>query len=145
MVSNSKKIKQKPQQEESKWGSTAWKDAFSGSRYCPNCQQKVAPSKKINWLALIIMSIITGGVWLIIYVIYYILFKTKQCPICGYKFSAMNDLIDMYNNKTGKKNSFDKWFETPKGKAISSFGTAKSFKEWTDNLRKVGILNKPKK
>ncbi len=54
-------------------------------KYCKYCAQQVEPTKKINWLLLLVMCAITGGSWLFIYVLYYFLFKSKVCPICGGK------------------------------------------------------------
>ena len=52
-------------------------------RYCPYCQRQVHPVMKTNWFILIFMTLITAGLWLIPYVIYYFMFKHGQCPICG--------------------------------------------------------------
>ena len=52
-------------------------------RYCPYCQRDVKPKKNINWFILILMCIATGGLWLIIYIPYYFLFKGVCCPICN--------------------------------------------------------------
>ncbi|MBM6760776.1 hypothetical protein [Megamonas hypermegale] len=54
-------------------------------KYCPNCQQMVEPTKKVSWFPLILLSFITGGSWLIIYAIYYFIFKSSECPMCGAK------------------------------------------------------------
>lgn len=53
-------------------------------RKCCYCNRMVEPVKKINWFVLLLMTIITGGLWLFIYTPYYV-FKLKSCPICGGK------------------------------------------------------------
>ncbi|WP_143746736.1 transmembrane 9 family protein [Megamonas hypermegale] len=45
----------------------------------------VEPTKKVSWFPLILLSFITGGSWLIIYAIYYFIFKSSECPMCGAK------------------------------------------------------------
>lgn len=52
-------------------------------KFCPNCQQMVEPKKNINWLLLIVLTVITSGGWLLFYALYYFLFKSGKCPICG--------------------------------------------------------------
>ena len=52
-------------------------------KWCKYCQRQVQPRKHINWFILILMCFLTGGLWLLIYVPYYLLFKGSSCPICG--------------------------------------------------------------
>ncbi len=52
-------------------------------KYCPYCGQMVQPRKHINWFWLIVLSLLTSGGWLFIYVPYYLLFKSSSCPMCG--------------------------------------------------------------
>jgi len=50
-------------------------------KYCESCNQNVEPSKKfsIAWFLINCLWIIGGGV----YLIYFIFFKKKTCPICN--------------------------------------------------------------
>lgn len=52
-------------------------------KYCPYCERMVNPTKKVAWLPLLVLCLLTGCGWLLIYVPYYCFFKSKQCPICG--------------------------------------------------------------
>ena len=54
-------------------------------KYCKYCKREVNPVMKTNWFVLIFLSIVTCGVWLFIYALYYFTFKHAQCPFCGYK------------------------------------------------------------
>lgn len=51
--------------------------------YCKYCDRQVQGKKQVNWFWFIVLLIITGGAWLIFYIPYYVLLKTKHCPICG--------------------------------------------------------------
>lgn len=51
-------------------------------KMCTNCNKMVEPKKNINILILILMTFFTGGIWLILYALYYFLFKKAVCPIC---------------------------------------------------------------
>lgn len=55
------------------------------ARYCEGCQRIVKAEKKpVNWFSLIVLSIVTSGVYLVVYAIYRWLFmKKKYCPLCG--------------------------------------------------------------
>lgn len=52
-------------------------------KYCPYCERMVNPTKKVAWLPLLVLCLLTGFTWLFIYIPYYCFFKSKQCPICG--------------------------------------------------------------
>lgn len=52
-------------------------------KFCHYCQRQVQPRKHVNWFLFILLSVITGGAWLFIYAIYYFIFKSASCPICG--------------------------------------------------------------
>lgn len=83
-------------------------------KYCPYCERMVNPTKKVAWLPLIVLCLITGFIWLFIYVPYYCFFKSKQCPICG----------------------SSKFFDTPEGNR-SSFNNV--IKDTSTKLIKKGI------
>ena len=51
--------------------------------YCPYCNQMVTGRKHINWFLLILATFFTSGFWLLIYIPYYIFFKSSSCPLCG--------------------------------------------------------------
>jgi RNA polymerase subunit RPABC4/transcription elongation factor Spt4 len=44
-------------------------------KYCPNCQQNVAPSKDFSWVGFVF------GFGLF-YLAYYMLLKKERCPMC---------------------------------------------------------------
>lgn len=52
-------------------------------KYCLNCKQPVNPEKNVSWFPLLFFTFLTGGIWLLIYGIYYCFFKSSACPICG--------------------------------------------------------------
>ena len=50
-------------------------------KYCPYCERMVKPKKKINWLVFLILFFVFGlG---ILYLLYCVLLKKPECPICG--------------------------------------------------------------
>lgn len=53
-------------------------------KYCPYCKQMVNPQKKINWIIFLILFLLAGFPGLI-YLVYCLLFKSPQCPMCGSK------------------------------------------------------------
>lgn len=53
-------------------------------KYCPLCERKVEPVKKVNWIVFIILLLI-GVVPGIIYFVYYLLKPKTRCPVCGTK------------------------------------------------------------
>ena len=62
-------------------------------RYCPYCKRLVSPIRakpaQLSWIALIILTLVTGGVFLILYVPFRfltsIIGKPNRCPICNAK------------------------------------------------------------
>lgn len=50
--------------------------------YCQHCHRNVPATKKINWGAFILFTVLTGGLWLFIYPIYHLTSKQPSCPIC---------------------------------------------------------------
>ncbi|XER13279.1 hypothetical protein SATMO3_35300 [Sporomusa aerivorans] len=52
-------------------------------KFCICCKQIVYPTKKVNWILLMLLCLITSGGWVVIYIPYYFLFKGKKCPICN--------------------------------------------------------------
>ena len=50
-------------------------------KFCKACNQNVMPTKKFSvvWFLIDLLTIVGGG----IYIIYYLFFKKKGCPICG--------------------------------------------------------------
>ena len=53
-------------------------------KYCKSCQREVKPVKKFSW-PIFILGALLFGVGAIVYLLYYWLLKSKQCPICGRK------------------------------------------------------------
>lgn len=52
-------------------------------KFCENCNKNIMPIKKfsVKWFLIDLLTIVGGG----IYIIYYLFFKKKSCPICGCK------------------------------------------------------------
>lgn len=60
-------------------------------KYCKICNQNVTPVKKfsIGWFLFDLLTVVGGG----IYILYYLFFKKKVCPMCN-----TNQLEDMHDN-----------------------------------------------
>jgi len=63
-------------------------------KYCPYCQRQVRPisrRKGVNWLLVIALTLLSGGIFLVIYLAYKLLcgmFRSSEdcvCPICNAK------------------------------------------------------------
>ena len=52
-----------------------------GMKYCGNCKQLVTPTKKFSW-AVFLLGLLTLGIISVIYIIYYLAFKKRVCPMC---------------------------------------------------------------
>jgi hypothetical protein len=53
-------------------------------KYCKSCEREVKPVKKFSWV-IFLLGLLAVGVGAAIYLLYYWLLKSKQCPICGRK------------------------------------------------------------
>lgn len=53
------------------------------SKYCQNCQQNVNAAKGFSWVIFLLLLIFGLGVGALLYVGYYLVVKSKTCPICG--------------------------------------------------------------
>lgn len=53
-------------------------------KYCTLCKRYVEPTKKFNW-AIFLLGLLTFGTISVIYLLYYLFFAKKVCPICGTK------------------------------------------------------------
>ena len=51
-------------------------------KYCKYCDREVKPRKEVNWIIVLLLIVLTGGVGLLIYLPFYV-FKHTSCPICG--------------------------------------------------------------
>lgn len=51
-------------------------------KYCMNCKQQVTPERDFNWIAFVVLSLISLGLLGIIYLLYYA-FKGSACPMCN--------------------------------------------------------------
>mgnify|MGYP000244935829 FL=1 len=51
-------------------------------KYCKYCDREVKPRKEVNWIIVLLLIVLTGGVGLLIYLPFYV-FKHASCPICG--------------------------------------------------------------
>ena len=54
------------------------------SGYCGYCEKQVACQKQCNHALHIILSLLTGGFWLIIY-LFVVILSSFRCPFCGKK------------------------------------------------------------
>lgn len=53
--------------------------------YCPHCKRNVAGIKRLSvmaWILIVLLSGFTLGLFLVLFIPYYVLFKRRQCPIC---------------------------------------------------------------
>ncbi|MEO6908782.1 MAG: hypothetical protein ABI210_12925 [Abditibacteriaceae bacterium] len=54
--------------------------------HCQHCQRNVKGTKPIGglaWLAIIVLSGVTFGVFLVFFLLWYFFIKKPECPICG--------------------------------------------------------------
>jgi hypothetical protein len=66
------------------------KEYEPGVFYCNLCERPVVGIKKIGWLWLIVLGILTVGIFVVFfYLPYYLLVKEKQCPICFNTLSGL--------------------------------------------------------
>lgn len=65
--------------------------------YCVYCQRHIGPVKNINWIALILLTLITSGVYLLFYIIYYVLLKKEKCPTCGNSLASESQHYNNYS------------------------------------------------
>lgn len=57
-------------------------------RWCIYCERSVRPIKHWSWLAFLAWCL--TGIGGIVYLLYYLLLKRKECPICrGKRFTAI--------------------------------------------------------
>lgn len=54
-------------------------------RKCVYCQRYVKPHKEPNWFLVLLLLVLTSGIGLFFYAIYYFGIKDEECPICGGK------------------------------------------------------------
>lgn len=58
-------------------------------RYCVACQRSVRPLKHFSWVAFLLWCL--TGIGGFVYLLYYLIFKRRECPICrGKSFKAKN-------------------------------------------------------
>ncbi len=62
----------------------------------------VEERKDIDWFILILITFFTGGLWFLVYGVYYLFFKTPYCPICGSK-----DLQDSNRQKQDNEQALE--------------------------------------
>ena len=67
---------------------------------CSKCQKKTLHiEQKMNHILHLLLSIVTAGVWIIVWVILAILHSNKpQCTICGHNKGLINDTIAEIKN-----------------------------------------------
>ena len=83
-------------------------------KYCNACGQNIQPIKKfsIGWFLFSCLTIVGGG----IYILYFLFFKNKVCPICcGNELEDKRDIKDFTPGEPGlsekerKQKNLDTW------------------------------------
>lgn len=113
-------------------------------QYCKNCGQNVTPIKKFSvvWFIIDCLTLVGGAV----YIIYFLFFKKKTCPVCNGNNFEHEHTIGEADNIIQAPSTKEKWKELQEKidqqsiKAEAQYASAKERTAETIRKRKAGEL-----